>query len=70
MKTVLSVYSLVAGYPGELIERDAIVTPFLAETKGRAVKRDGVWYSVKYPGFRLEAGEVPRPVIVVREEVA
>lgn len=41
--------------------KDVIVTPFLITEGSRkamaAIKRDGCWFSVSYPGFEVRPGE-------------
>lgn len=59
---------MIHKFTGKTLARHALVTPFLAQHGGGlAVRRDGVWYSVNYPGFTVKPGERKYPVTVLQE---
>ena len=52
-----------------VLDRDAICTPYmLADWPGRtgyAVKRNGFWNAIDYPGFQVYRGETVRHIRIV-----
>lgn len=64
-------YLILSAKTGEVLDPDALPTPYMLadwpSRSGVAVKRNGCWYAVDYPGFRLNKGEKPLKVRIVQK---